>query len=320
MNPRLPAANLASRPYAYLLLMLCGLTWGLTFSMARIATSENAHPIGLAFWQAFGGALVLLVYCATRRRVPGFSRRSIVRYTIIGLIGTAIPGTLYYYAASRIPSGLLAITLTTVPMLTYAVSLMLGTDRYLHKRFAGLMAGFVAILILLVPESSLPEPSMTSWLLIALAASLFYTAENIYVDVVIPAGIDMVALLTGGLFAAALFLLPLVLAFDAWVSLDVPFTRVEWAIVGMAIVSSTAYAMFFLVVKMAGAVFASISAYIVTVSGVFWGLLFFREAHSLWVWSAFFLLLIGMALVTPREEVVSPDDVEHSADTGKDST
>ena len=286
--------------YAYTLLFTCGVIWGLTFSLARIATSQDAHPLGLAFWQALGGGLVLLVVCCARGSLPVLNRSFFRRYLVIALIGTAIPGTLYFYAASRIPAGVLAITVTTVPLLTYAICLPLGADRYQHKRFSGLLVGFVAILILVLPDSSLPDPGMVNWLLLALASSVFYSLENIYVDIRVPHGLDMIALLCGALFVAAVLLIPVVAVFDAWVSLTMPFTEVEWAIVGMAVVSSSAYAVFFLVIKMSGAVFASLSAYVVTIAGVFWAILLFDESHSVYVWTAFGLLLVGMALVTPR--------------------
>jgi drug/metabolite transporter (DMT)-like permease len=288
--------------YAYVLLLACGVIWGLTFSLARIATSENAHPLGLAFWQAFGGGIVLIVVCIARGKLPPLDRASMVRYVVIALVGTAVPGTLYYYAASRIPAGILAISLTTVPMLTYAFSLPLGADSYQHKRISGILVGFAAILMLVIPDTSLPDPGMVNWLLLALASSVFYSIENIYVDIRVPDDIDMVALLTGALFVASIFLIPILVAFDAWVPLRYPFTAVEWSIAGMAVISSSAYAIFFLVVKMAGAVFASLSAYVVTVAGVIWAILIFGETHSLWVWSSFALLLLGMALVTPRED------------------
>ncbi|WP_424948246.1 DMT family transporter [Candidatus Spongiihabitans sp.] len=293
----------------YFLMLFCGTVWGTTFSLARIATSENAHPLGLSFWLASGGGLVLLVIGLVRRVWPPLDRDSLVRYVVIGSIGSIIPGTLYFYAASRVPSGILAITITLVPMMTYLLSLVLGVDAYQRKRFIGILIGFAAILLLVIPESSLPDPGMTKWLLLALLACAFYTIETLYVDVLIPDNTDMVALLSGGLIMASIGMIPILYFQDAWVPLNFPFTKIEWSIVAMAVVSSLAYATFFLLVKMAGAVFASLSGYVITTAGVFWGIVIFDETHSIWVWSAFALLLVGMALVTPREKIVTEKTV-----------
>jgi drug/metabolite transporter (DMT)-like permease len=57
-------------------------------------------------------------------------------------------------------------------------------------------------------------------------------------------------------------------------------------------------------VKKSGSVFASLVGYVITLAGVFWGMLFFGESHSIWVWAALVTMLVGMAMVTPREQPV----------------
>lgn len=286
----------------YLMVFAIGITWGVTFSLARIAAEAGAHPIGLTFWQAAGGALVLLPICIFRRALPRFNWQNIKRFTVIALAGTAIPGTLFFYAAAHVPAGILAISIALVPMLTYAFAWILGIDKYATRRFMGIVLGFGAILLLSLPETSLPDPGMVKWMLLALVASVFYTIENLYVDICIPQGADLIALLMGGLLVAALVLTPLIYLQDAFVALHYPFQNIEWAIVSLAFVSSAAYATFLYVVKMSGSVFASMAGYMITLAGVFWGMVFFDESHSVWVWAALLLMLAGMALVTPREQ------------------
>lgn len=58
--------------------------------------------------------------------------------------------------------------------------------------------------------------------------------------------------------------------------------------------------MFLYLIQLAGPVFAAQTGYVITLSGVFWGIAIFGEAHSYWVWLALGLILIGFALVTPR--------------------
>ena len=57
--------------------------------------------------------------------------------------------------------------------------------------------------------------------------------------------------------------------------------------------------MFFYTIKTAGPVFASQCAYIVTISGVLWGIVIFAEVHSIWVWLSVVVMMAGLALVTP---------------------
>ena len=291
-----------SRLIPYLTALLLGNIWGLTFSLARYATETGAHPLGLAFWQAAGGGALLLIYCLINRISVPLTGIAIVRYALIGLLGTALPGTLLFYAADKLPAGVLAITIALVPMLTYAASWALGIDRFSRLRLTGIGLGFVAILLIAIPDSSLPDPTAQGWLLLSLLAAVFYTVENIVVDRYIPDHIDMAGLLAGAMCVAALLLLPWVLFLDAFVPVGLPFDALDATIIAMAVVSSAAYLMYLYLIKSAGAVFASMSGYVITLSGVYWGMVFFDESHSGWVWAALLLMLTGMAFVTPREK------------------
>ncbi len=74
------------------------------------------------------------------------------------------------------------------------------------------------------------------------------------------------------------------------------------ALLGLAIASSIAYSIFFYPIKHSGAVFASQCAYIITISGVVWGIVIFSEQHSLWVWLSVVVMMLGLVLVTPEKK------------------
>jgi drug/metabolite transporter (DMT)-like permease len=60
--------------------------------------------------------------------------------------------------------------------------------------------------------------------------------------------------------------------------------------------------MFIHAVSRYGPVFASQTGYIVTLTGVLWGIAIFGESHSLWVWGALVSMVIGLVLVKPRKD------------------
>ncbi len=64
--------------------------------------------------------------------------------------------------------------------------------------------------------------------------------------------------------------------------------------------SGFAFTLLLYVIRTSGPVFASQSAYVITLAGVAWGILLFGEEHSLWVWLALALTLVGVALVKSR--------------------
>ena len=65
-------------------------------------------------------------------------------------------------------------------------------------------------------------------------------------------------------------------------------------------VNTVSYGLFIHLVTAAGPVFASQTAYLVTLSGIMWGIVIFNEQHSWWIWSALIVMMAGLALVKPR--------------------
>jgi drug/metabolite transporter (DMT)-like permease len=285
-------------PIPYLLLGFAGAMWGITFSLAKIATQAGAHPIGLTFWQAVVCLAVLSGFCLWRRSWPSINRVSLPRSTVIALVGTVLPTTLYFYAAMYLPVGILSITIAIVPIATYGACLVIGIDSYQLRRLFGLVLGFAGMVLLAHPDA-VPDRTMLPWLGVAALSSLCYVAENIYVDKMIPGTVDMAELLTLSMIIAVAILLPVMLPMNAFVALKFPFTEVEYSVIGMGLITSFCYLIFLYLIQTCGAVFASTMAYVVMLSGVAWGMLLFNEQHSLIVWLVLLIMVSGMLLVKP---------------------
>ncbi len=286
-------------PYASLLFM--GVVWGATFSLAKIATQGGAHPLGLTLWQGLLGGALLLLVCLVRRRPPRLNRHYAGFYAVCGLLGTILPGVLFFYAAPHVPAGVLAITVATVPILTYALTLALRVEGLSPGRVSGLVLGLGAVALLVAPEGGLPGREMVPWVLVAVLASACYAGENVFVALRRPPGSDSLAIVAGMLVMAALMLAPIVLATGTFVPLTLPWGAVEWSVIGMMLANAVAYTLFVQVIQTSGPVFAAQTAYPVTLAGVFWGMMIFGEQHSLWTWAALAVMLAGLALVTPRK-------------------
>ena len=284
----------------YILVLLCGLIWGMNFSLARLVIESGAHPVGITFWQAFGGGLVLWAYCRMAGREIPVSRAAFMHATVIALCGTALPSTIYYYAAAHLPAGVLAITVALVPMATYALAWTLGLEKMGVWRLLGIVLGFLSVVLLMSPGAELPGAGAGGWLLLALVSVLCYAVEDVYVDAR-ARGMDLIGLLALSLFIAALIVAPLMYTQNAFYAFAWPPNQIDLAVVAIIFVCSVAYVLFFIAIQIAGAVFASLVGYTITLAGVFWGIVFFAERHTLWVWAALALMLLGLGLVTPRD-------------------
>ena len=69
-------------------------------------------------------------------------------------------------------------------------------------------------------------------------------------------------------------------------------------LMGLAAGSSVVLALY--LVASTGAVFASLSAYAMTIAGIVWGMLLLNEELSMVAWFAFAVILIGMYLMEPK--------------------
>ena len=288
------------RAWLFVCLFLAGGIWGFTPSLARVATEDGAHPLGLTLWQGvIGGAVLLAITLIRGKRVP-LSPRHLRLYVICGVVGTALPTSLTFAITPRIPVGVFSILQSLTPLLTYLIAVALRIDGVSPIRIVGITIGFVAVCLLVGPASASVGSTSTVWLLLCLIVPLSYAAENNIIATIRPDGVDDLTLLTGMLICGALATLPAVIAMDAFAPLSAPLGRVEWATLGMVTVNVVSYASFIYLVRITGPVFASQAGYLVVAVGVAVGMLVYGERHSSWVWVAAVLLLVGMALVKER--------------------
>ena len=286
----------------YLGLLYMGGAWGLGFSLAKLAAVDGTTPIGIAFWQCVLAGLLLLIFVFFRRTKIPLSWELIKLYLIVGLLGAAIPTTCFYYAAPKLSAGVLSITVTLVPILTYALALLLRTEFFSAKRVTGILFGAISIFLLVSPENSLPSETSLIWVLLGCVSSLCYAIENIYLATRGSSDVGPIRLACGMHISASIFLALAAKTTDSFFFLEIPIGSLELIIIGMAVINATAYALFVICIEKSGPLFASQVGYIVTLAGVFWGIIIFNESHSIWVWVSLVTMLIGLMLVSPKKD------------------
>ena len=206
-----------------------------------------------------------------------------------------------YYAASHLSAGVLSITVTVGPILTFLFSVFFGLERFASVRMLGVVFGVLAVALLVVPEASLPDSSVAPWVLLACVPGLCYALENMVLTFHLPKGVSPFMITCGNYLVSATVLVLVVVATDSFVPLAWPWGTVEWSIVGMAAINALGYGLFIYLITYAGAVFSTQVAYLITISGVAWGILIFDEQHSVWVWLSLAFILVGLTLIRPRK-------------------
>lgn len=282
------------------ILIAIGAGWGLTQPLAKIAVSTGHGQFGLIFWQLMISVLILGALTALRGKRLPVRRRYWARYVVIACIGTIIPNSFSYMAAYHLPSGVMSIMISLVPMFALPIALALGQERFDPLRVVGVLCGAAAVVLIAGPDSSLPDRSMAIWVLIACIAPLMYGMEGNLVARFGILDLDAMQLLLGASVVGIFLSLPLALATGQFIDPRAGMGGPEWALVGSSVMHALVYSGYVWLVGRAGAVFSSQVSYVVTGSGVLWAMLILSERYSAWVWLAFVVMLGGLFLVQPR--------------------
>lgn len=286
--------------FPWLVLLVIGIGWGLAFSLAKMGVLAGGMPLGMVFWQMVLSIFLTLVIARLQGRPVPMDRQHIRNYLIVSVLASSIPSSCLMFAAGRVPAGVVSITIAIVPMLTYALAVGLGRESQSLVRLAGLFCGIGAILLLVLPEASLPDRSAVPWILVAAIAPTCHALNNINLSRPVMTDIHPLHIIFGANLFGAMTLLPLALATGHFFVPSLPFGTLEWTIVGNGVINVLAFLGFISVIQLAGPVFASQTGYLVTIAGVVWGMALFGESHSGWVWTSLTVMIIGLSLVSPR--------------------
>jgi len=295
-----PNAAPQAQPLHYALLLSMGILWGLALSLAKIGVQAGGHPVGMALWQVATSSTLLLCLLLVQSKRPVW-RGGVARFGLVcGGCGVAFPAIALFWSAWYLPAGVVAIAFASMPLFTYLMSILLKIERGQRRRLLGVAIGMVAMALLVLPESALPAPGLAPWVLLALTASVSMSIENTYAGGYRPPGVGSFELSFSRQAAAVILLLPLALLSGTALPVLEPWGAAQYAATGTGLLSGIAYTLLLYVIKEAGPVFASQTAYVITLAGVAWGMILFAETHSLYIWAALLLTLVGISLVRPR--------------------
>jgi drug/metabolite transporter (DMT)-like permease len=291
---------MSRRPLFLAVLVGCGLAWGSTQSLGKIAVSTGHGPFGLILWQFAVSSALMVAATALRRRPVVLTQPALVFGMVIALVGTLLPSTTFYLSVERLPAGIMSILISAVPLFAFPMALALRQDRLSVGRVLGLLSGMAGVGLLVGPEAALPEPWMAAWIPVALLGPLLYAMEANFVARNGMAGMDPIQAMALASLIGTGLALPLALGSGQWIDPFAAWGRAEWAFLLSATVNIATYAAYVWLAANAGAVFASQMSYIVTASGLIWASALLGETFSSIVWLALLLMLAGLFLVSPR--------------------
>jgi drug/metabolite transporter (DMT)-like permease len=279
------------------MLFVLGLGFGVSFTLNKLATTNDVPFIPYVFWQSAGAALILTVIARAWRQLPAVTGAHLRIYGVMALLNVAIPYTVLAYVAPKLPAGLLPIGLALVPGVIYLMALALRLERFGLLRFGGICLGLVGVLVILLPKASLPEPGMAGWLALSLVATLAFSLRAVLVPLMRPPATTSLSLACGLLVAATRIMLVIMAASGEWWAFEGEFGIGQGAVIAGMFNNALILVLIFAIIRLSGPVFFGGVNYISMLVGVALGIIVFDERNSIWVWLAIALVLAGLYLV-----------------------
>jgi drug/metabolite transporter (DMT)-like permease len=234
-----------------------------------------------------------------RRRPLPLDRRVIGFYIAFALIGTVIPNAASYKAYTVLPSGIMSLLLSLIPMMAFPIALIFGLDRFSIKRMAGLSLGLFAILMIIGVPDALPNAGMLAFIPLGLIPSLMYAFEGNFVARFGTGGAGPLQLLLGASIAGVVITGPIAVGTGQWINPIHVWGIADFALIASALIHTLVYTLYVMIVRNYGPVFSVQVSYVVTASGLGWAMLILGERYSGPIWLALAVMFVGIYLVSP---------------------
>ncbi len=263
--------------------ILLGVIWGSSFLFIKIGVAE-LHPLYVTLGRVLAGALTLLVVIgATRDRLPR-DLRLWGHLTVTGVVGTAMPFTLFGYGEERVSSSLAGIWNATTALLVLPLAVYLfRTERMTAHRAVGLLIGFVGVLVVLGVWEGLGGAQFTGQLMCIAAAACYALAIPYTKRYISDRNESGLALAAGQLITATVTLAivaPLTVGAPTPIG-DLSGKAIASILTLGAVGTGLAFVLNMRNIKLVGATTASMVTYLIPVFAVILGVLALDE-HITW--------------------------------------
>ena len=268
------------------------IVWGSAFTLVSIGV-KYISPLWLVTYRLIIGAIIVIIYVKFKGlNLPNIRDKRWIWYFAMGLIGMVIPFFLLSTGQVIIDSGLTAIMVGTMPLMTVILAHFFTNEKLSITKIIGFIFGFIGIVILFLPSDFSIEIT-ENWFsqLIIIIAAFCYAVTTIIAKrapdtpATIGACMMLICAATACLFVALLTGFP---------SSMPPLLGILTAF-GLGI-GSTAFASILLlyIIDQTGPSTVAKINYFVPLASVIFGVIILDEILSIRIFIAFVIILIGM--------------------------
>jgi len=272
----------------FVLLIIVGSFFGATTVNGKVAAQVGWHPIVfLALSGTLGGLLMMVGLRLFGQRMD-FSR-AVLKFSLFSGLLFALPNLIFFVSVPHVGAGFVAMVTAFASVLTYLFSVVLRTERFKLSRAVGVGIALVGAVALSLGKLAGSQFGAV-WIVVALTGPVFLAIGNIYRSWAWPEGASPFALAPLMLIVAGLLSVLIALLIGEPI-LALPTSEMGLSLILQILIFAVGFAFYFVLQKIAGAVYLSQIGPIIALVGTGLGILLLGEVASL------SLLLGGSAII-----------------------
>lgn len=256
----------------WIIFIALSLVWGSSFILMKEGLTALS-PYQVASLRMLFAGLVLLPFAVKSfRQIP---KGKIGMVILSGLIGNFIPAFLFCIAETKIDSSLAGILNSLTPLFTIIVGVVFFKVQTSFIKILGIIIGFIGLSLLFAAGKNVSFENLSYTSLILIATFLYGVNVNFvgrYMQNIKALHITSIA------FVFLIIPSTLILLFNGFFNLNFSNHQVIHATISSAVLgivgTSIATVLFYLLVKRAGIIFASLVTYGIPFVAVAWGVLY----------------------------------------------
>jgi len=281
------------KPIYLLELVILAALWGASFLFMRVGAPEFG-PIVLIALRTAIAAVFLMPVVIMAGKIKLIQDNALLLF-VVGVIGTALPFSLFSFAVLYVSAGYASILNATAPIFTALVAWIWVNERLTLSAALGLLIGFCGVVLLVLDDQSVSTEMIWIPVMACLGATLCYGIGANFARHKL-GHVHPLAIAGGSQLGAALSLAP----FGWWLWPLTPPGQQAWLAVIILGIASTAIAfiLYFRLIANVGVTRAMTVTFLIPFFGVIWGMLFLREPLTVFMLGGGMLILIGVGLST----------------------
>ena len=283
--------------------ILLSLIWGSSFKLMKVGM-VSLSPYEVAALRMLSAGLVLLPFSISAiKKVPASGRSLII---VSGLLGSFFPAFLFCIAETRIDSSLAGILNALTPLFTIVVGVMFFNLQVSFMKYVGVLIGFTGLTLLFIAKGNIDITYISFSMLILIATLMYGLNVNL-----ISKHLTGIGSLNIASLAFSFLIIPsgIILYFTGYFSKPLLQPHMLTATLASAVLgifgTALASIIFYVLVKRAGGVFASMVTYGIPFVAVFWGLLSGETINLLQV-GCLIIILTGVYMANRVKRIKNP--------------